>query len=139
SRHCERGHEAQRICARRVDQKPALQRQSDDLRSDLALEIQRQKQAAATHFGALVLLRQLRQPLGEMRTSLDDASEKARLAISSKTAHPTAVANALPLNVPPWSPYAKQQASLCATSAPRGMPPPSPLARTITSGSTPAC
>src|SRR5215831_10077925 len=66
-------------------------------------------------------------------------ARKPGLAISSKTAHPTAVANALPLNVPPWSPYAKQQASLCATSAPRGMPPPSPLARTITSGSTPAC
>src|SRR5579863_6223966 len=66
-------------------------------------------------------------------------ARKPGLAISSKTAHPTAVANALPLNVPPWSPCAKQQTSLCATSAPSGMPPPSPLARTITSGSTPAC
>ena len=56
------------------------------------------------------------------------------MPISSITAQPTAVANALPLKVPPWSPCSKQHTSSCATSAPSGMPPPSPLASIMMSG-----
>ena len=134
-REDERGQEAERLRAGRVDDEPLLeQRAAHDLGRRAVHDRGHHQPAPADLEHAGQLEQALLQPLAQLpHPGVQPGSSR-----TSSAACAAAATTGPPANVEPWSPGASTSASRGPViSAPIGSPPPSALAIVIASGTTP--